>query len=222
MKAWAIIVAAGSGERFDAEGKPKAFHEIAGRSMFMRAVDAALGAEQIEGIVAMVPEIWIGAAAEQAMGHPGSVVVEIRPGGATRQASVALALAVVPDDVDAVVVHDAARPLATSALFGIALAGLADADGAVCAVPVVDTLKRVSGLVVTGTAPRDGLWRAQTPQAFRTAVLRDAHARALDPATDDAALLEQVGARVVVVAGDERNIKVTTLADAAVAEVFLS
>ncbi|MEJ7765267.1 MAG: 2-C-methyl-D-erythritol 4-phosphate cytidylyltransferase, partial [Acidimicrobiales bacterium] len=134
--------------------------------------------------------------------------------GATRSASVRAGLAQVPEGVDAVIVHDAARPLAHPGLFSAVLQALVDgADGAVAAVPVADTLKRVGDdRVVVETVDRSGLWAVQTPQGFRLDVLRVAHAGEPE-ATDDAGLVEANGGRVVVVPGDRRNLKVTDPAD---------
>jgi 2-C-methyl-D-erythritol 4-phosphate cytidylyltransferase len=122
-------------------------------------------------------------------------------------------LAAVPRDAQIVVVHDAARPLASPALFAAVVDAVRHgADCAVPGVPVSDTIKRVVGDRVVTTVPRDGLVAVQTPQAFRSEALRAAHAAGGD-ATDDAALVEQSGGVVVVVPGDPRNIKVTTERD---------
>ena len=142
------------------------------------------------------------------MAHaPTSVVVS---GGPSRQASVARGL----DEVRAarVVIHDAARPFATEAEIRAVVEALERAPGALVAQPVDDTLKRVEEGRVVSTIDRAGLWRAQTPQAFHTAVLRDAHRRAAEEgfeATDDAALLERYGGEVLVIEGGARNLKVT-------------
>lgn len=210
MSTWAIVVAAGRGERLGAP-VPKAIVPVAGMPMVAWSV-RALEAVPVDGIVvALPPQI------DPPREIDGSVIVV---GGDSRMASVRRALERIPD-ADTVVVHDAARPCVTPALVERALDGLHDADGAVCAVPVSDSLKRSDATAVA----REGLWRAQTPQAFRAAVLRDAHARAhaegID-ATDDAQLVERYGGRVVLVDGDERNIKVTTAADLAIAARLLS
>jgi 2-C-methyl-D-erythritol 4-phosphate cytidylyltransferase len=137
------------------------------------------------------------------------------PGGATRSASVRAGLAAVPPEADIVLVHDAARPLAPIALFEAVVAAVANdgADAAVPAVAVSDTVKRVSadGAVIE-TVDRTSLVAVQTPQAFRAAALRAVHAREPE-ATDDAALIEAAGGRVVVVDGDIRAVKVTTRED---------
>lgn len=161
-----------------------------------------------EGVILVLPEDQVGRVALDV--QPDVVVA----GGATRSASVRAGLAQVPEGVEAVVVHDAARPLAHPGLFSAVLEALAaGADGAVAAVPVADTLKRVDadGTVVE-TVDREGLWAVQTPQGFRADVLRAAHAGKPE-ATDDAGLVEAAGGRVVVVAGDRRNLKVTDPAD---------
>jgi 2-C-methyl-D-erythritol 4-phosphate cytidylyltransferase len=127
--------------------------------------------------------------------------------------SVRAGLAVVPDDAEVIVVHDAARPAASSALFRSVIRAVEEgADGAIPGLPVVDTLKRTQDGVVVETLDRRGLVNVQTPQAFRPAALRDAHATNGE-ATDDAALVERVGGRVVVVPGDPNNIKLTRPAD---------
>jgi len=203
VRAWAIVVAGGTGARF---GGAKQFSVLGGRRVVDWAVLAAAAA--CEGVVLVLPEDQVGRVALDV--QPDAVVA----GGTTRSGSVRAGLAQVPDGVDAVIVHDAARPLAHPGLFDAVLAALADgADGAVAAVPVADTLKRVGadGRVVE-TLDRSGLWAVQTPQAFRLDVLRAAHAG--DPeATDDAGLVEAAGGRVVVVPGDRRNLKVTDPAD---------
>jgi len=137
----------------------------------------------------------------------GTVLVV--PGGATRSESVRAGLQAVPPDADVVVVHDAARPCATPALVRAVVDAVASGrDGAVPGVPPVDTVKRVAGDMVLETLDRGTLVTVQTPQAFRAEVLRRAHEGAAD-ATDDAALVEAAGGRVVTVPGDPANRKVT-------------
>ena len=211
MRAWAVVVAGGAGARF---GGAKQFNVLGGRRVVDWAVAAA--AAVCEGVVLVLP-------AEQV----GRVALDVQPdvvvaGGASRSASVRAGLAQVPEGVDAVVVHDAARPLAHAGLFSAVLEAVAGGvDGAVAAVPVADTLKRVGeGGTVVETVDRTGLWAVQTPQGFRLDVLRAAHAG--DPeATDDAGLVEAYGGRVVVVAGDRRNLKVTDPADLALLEALV-
>ncbi len=143
-------------------------------------------------------------------------------GGDTRAASVRAGLAAVPDDAAVIVVHDAARPLATGFLFDavVDVVRSGRAAGAIPVLPVADTLKRVTGETVDSTVDREGLVTVQTPQAFEAAVLRAAHAGAGE-ASDDAGLVEQLGATVLTVPGDPRNLKITRPEDLELAEHFL-
>ena len=194
------MVAAGSGSRF---GGAKQFAELEGR----RVVDWALVASRTvaDGVVLVVP-----ADHEE---DEASVADAVVAGGATRSASVRAGLAAVPPDADVVIVHDAARPFAAPALFEAVIAAVRDgADGAVPGVPLADTVKRVVGSQVIATLDRDELVAVQTPQAFTAAALRRAHAGAVE-ATDDAALVEAAGGRVVVVPGDPANTKLTLRTD---------
>jgi 2-C-methyl-D-erythritol 4-phosphate cytidylyltransferase len=197
---WAIVVAAGSGSRF---GGPKQFVELEGR----RVVDWALVASRsvADGVVLVVPPSHLEDEAPAA-----DVVVA---GGATRSASVRAGLAAVPVGADVVVVHDAARPFAAPALFEAVVASVrAGADAAIPGVPIADTVKRVVDGRVLGTLNRDELVAVQTPQAFAADALRKAHAGGGE-ATDDAALVEAAGGRVMVVPGDPANAKITFRTD---------
>jgi 2-C-methyl-D-erythritol 4-phosphate cytidylyltransferase len=181
--------------------------------MLAWSLDALLAAG-IEDIVVALPP---GAAAPA-----GCVGV---PGGASRSASVRAALAAAPPGAAAVVIHDAARPLVEPAAFTRTLAALEDADAAIAAARVADTIKEAGGdLTVTATLDRSRLWAIQTPQAFRRPALEQALAVSDDVialATDDAWLVERAGGRVVVVESPPANFKVTTPNDLAVAEWLL-
>jgi 2-C-methyl-D-erythritol 4-phosphate cytidylyltransferase len=218
----ALVVAAGSGERLGA-GRPKAFVTLAGRPLAAWSLAAIAAAGVARAVVAVPP--GHAATAEEVLATDafplGLAFVE---GGATRSESVRNALAAA-GDVDAVLVHDAARPLAEPELFTRTLAALADADAAIAAARVTDTVKEAGpdGLVVR-THDRSRLWAVQTPQAFRTAVLRRALAVPADvlaQATDDAWLVERAGGSVRVVESPPANFKVTTPHDLAVAETLL-
>ncbi len=220
----ALVVAAGSGERLGA-GRPKAFVVLAGRPMVAWSLDALAAAGVPRAVVAVPP--GHGAAAEEALagaagGFPlGLTLVE---GGATRSASVRSALAAA-GEVEAVVVHDAARPLAPPELFTRTLAALSDADAAIAAARVTDTIKEADadGRVVR-THDRSRLWAIQTPQAFRAGALRaalDVGGDVLAAATDDAWLVERSGGTVRVVESTPANFKVTTPHDLAIAESLL-
>jgi 2-C-methyl-D-erythritol 4-phosphate cytidylyltransferase len=147
--------------------------------------------------------------------------IERTTGGATRSDSVRAGLALVPAAAEVVVVHDAARPLASARLFERVIRAVADgADGAVPALPVPDTVKRVDRDRVVETVPRAGLVGAQTPQAFRADVLRAAH-RVGGVDTDDAALVEASGGVVRIVEGERRNLKLTLADDLEIARALL-
>ena len=206
-RVWGVIVAAGWGERF---GGPKQFAELGGARLVDHAVDTATAA--CDAVVLVVPH---------ASDWQGADVDALVSGGTTRAESVRAGLAVVPPGAEIVVVHDAARPLATRELFDAVITAVrGGADGAVPGLAVTDTLKRVDDVRVTATVDRVGLVAVQTPQAFRADVLREAHASGAD-ATDDAALVEELGGTVVVVPGDPRNLKVTGPADLMIAAALL-
>ena len=143
-------------------------------------------------------------------------------GGDTRQASVRAGLEAV--DAERVVIHDGARPFARPDVFRRAITALEEFPAAVAAVPIEETVKRVAEGQVLETLDRDGLWRIQTPQAFRTETLAEAHAAALEAgveATDDAALVERIGGTVAIVPGARYNLKVTYPEDLALAEALV-
>ncbi|WP_312164243.1 bifunctional 2-C-methyl-D-erythritol 4-phosphate cytidylyltransferase/2-C-methyl-D-erythritol 2,4-cyclodiphosphate synthase [Phenylobacterium sp.] len=212
----AVIVAAGSSTRAG-PGAPKPWRSLGGRPILLWSIEAfaAAGARQI---VVVVADGWVDEAAD--LLRPFDSVSVVR-GGSTRADSVQAGLKALTGAADApVLVHDAARPLLTRDHVETLLAALAAADGAVPALPMADTLKRGADGVISETAPRDGLWRAQTPQAFRLATLLDAYAAwpADAEPTDDAAVVEKAGGRVVMTPGDPRLMKLTYPEDFAMAE----
>lgn len=213
-----IVPAAGSGERLG-RSQPKAFVELGGRAMFVLAAEAALASDAVDRVVVAVPP-GLEAKATVLLAPLGARAVAVT-GAATRLASVRAALAAVPDAAQVILCHDAARPMATPALFRAVIDALADADAVVPVVPVADTVKRVRDGSVVGTEARGELALAQTPQAFRAVPLREAHARAerdgLD-FTDDASAVEWAGYRVRVVPGEPGNFKITSAEDLARAE----
>ena len=207
METWAIVVAAGGGARF---GGPKQFAPLGGSTVLDRAV--ATARESCDGVVVVL-------AAGATWDPPAGVRTAI--GGATRSASVRAGLVRVPETADVVVVHDAARPLASRRLFAAVIDAIAGgADAAVPGLPVVDTLKRVDDHHVVETVSREGLVAVQTPQAFRAEALRAAHAGNGND-TDDAALVEAGGGKVVVVDGERRNLKLTGADDLELARTLL-
>ena len=215
----AIVLAAGQGRRLGRE-EPKAFAAIGGHMLVELAVASASACSSVGRIVVTVP---IGF--EDRIAFDAEKPLVVVPGGESRQLSVRAALVTVPHEAEAVVCHDAARPLASSRLFSRVLDALPGADGVVPVLPVPDTVKRVRDGTVVGTERRDELALAQTPQAFRTEALVSAHQRALDEGktfTDDAALLEWDGHTVRVVEGEPDNFKITTEEDLARAEAVLA
>ena len=208
----AVIVAAGTGSR--AGGAPKQWRLLKGKAIVRWSVDAfkAAGAHPVVVVVGADQA----AEADRWLGDSGVVLTT---GGATRTASVRAGLAAVGEGVDAVMIHDAARPLLAAAHIAALLDALEQADGALPALPVADTLKRETGQG-SATVDREGLWRAQTPQAFRLAPLAAAYRRWPDdaPATDDAAVVEAAGGRVVLIPGNPLLMKITHPEDFAMVE----
>lgn len=233
-----MIAAAGSGERLGAGG-PKALVEVAGRPLVAWCLDAFAAAQAVERAVIAAPpgreaelEAAVGPARE-------AIELEVVGGGSSRTESVAAGLARVESEL--VAVHDAARPLVSAELVDAVLAALAGRPGVagvIAAAPLADTVKRAGEpdrpagegegeglLTVAATESRDRLWAAQTPQAFRTETLREAHAadrQRRAAATDDAMLVEATGATVLIHPSSPGNLKVTTPVDMRVAELLLA
>jgi 2-C-methyl-D-erythritol 4-phosphate cytidylyltransferase len=204
---WGIVVAGGRGSRF---GAAKQFARLGSATVLERSI--ATTARMCDHVVVALP---------LESGWQPAAPVRAVAGGETRADSVRAALAVIPDDAEIVVVHDAARPLASPLLFAAVIAAVrAGADAAVPGVPVSDTVKRVDGDRVIETVPRDGLVVVQTPQAFRASALRDAHASGAD-GSDDAVLVERAGGTVRVVAGEARNLKITVPDDLELAATLI-
>ncbi|MGQ4583049.1 2-C-methyl-D-erythritol 4-phosphate cytidylyltransferase [Lysobacter sp. F60174L2] len=223
---WAVIPAAGRGTRFGG-AVPKQYLEAAGQPLIAHALDALAGHPRVAGVMV--------ALAHDDPHWPGWTQRHGKPvlrctGGGERADSVLAALQALPDEVGAdalVLVHDAARPnLQRGDLDRLIEAASIDADGAILAAPVRDTLKRAGGdSRIVATEPREALWRALTPQAFRRGVLADALRQARSAGimvTDEAMAMERTGARPRLVEGREDNLKVTTPADLALADYLLS
>jgi len=221
-RAVAVIVAAGAGSRLGGD-EPKALLTIGGRPLVAVAVQRALASSSIASVVVAAPPGFEAKIREVLAPSAASTVVVT--GGATRQRSVAAGLGAVDAQADVVVVHDAARPFASTELFtAVVDAVMAGADAAVPVLPLVDTVKRVRDGSIVGTEPRGELALAQTPQACRIQLLRDGLAKAEESGldfTDDAGLLEWSGASVRTVAGEPGNFKITTALDLARADEIL-
>lgn len=211
MSVWTIVVAAGKGTRY---GGAKQYDRLGKRRVIDWSIDTAAAVS--DGVVVVASQDQI----DELSANAGvSTAVE---GGPTRADSVRNGLAVIPGDATVILVHDAARPLATTSLFRSVIASVrGGVDAVIPAVPVVDTIKRVdSEMNVLGTIDRSELVAVQTPQGFEANALRRAHAGGAD-ATDDAALVEQIGGRVIAVPGEAHNLKITVLSDLRVVEALL-
>jgi 2-C-methyl-D-erythritol 4-phosphate cytidylyltransferase len=221
MRAAAVVAGAGRGERLAAD-RPKAFIRLAGKTLLEHAVAAIEACPEVEAFVVAAPVGWEDRAREIA--GDSSKLLAVTPGAETRQGSIRRGLSRVLDDFDAILCHDVARPLASPKLYSAVLGALDRADGAVPALAATDTVKRAVRGAVVETLLRDDLVLVQTPQAFHRRVLDDAHRRAVAEAitaTDDAALVERAGYRVVIVPGEQWNLKVTGPDDLRLAEALL-
>jgi 2-C-methyl-D-erythritol 4-phosphate cytidylyltransferase len=217
---WAVLVAAGRGERFGGD-RPKAFANLAGRPLLAESLERLEACDWVEALVLVAPAEWeepsILLAEELGVGKVHAVVT----GGATRADSVRAGVAEVPEEAAALVVHDAARPLLRDEVVERVVTAIGEAwDGAVPALPLADTVKLAKGEAVAATVDRSGLVAVQTPQAYLAGSLRRALAGGGD-ATDCAGLVEAAGGRVRLVEGDRRLVKVTTQADLDFVEMLL-
>jgi 2-C-methyl-D-erythritol 4-phosphate cytidylyltransferase len=219
-----VLVAAGRGVRAGG-GVPKQLRPVGGVPLVLRALAPFQSHPSVAHIALVLPAATVSAPPQWLDDVSRDTRVTLVTGGAERADSVRAGLAALPPVCTVVLVHDAARPFVDRALIDRVLDAARTGDGAVPAIAESDTLKQADGdpPVVRRTIPRDGLWRAQTPQGFPRAAIEAAH-RAADgsAATDDAYLAEQAGLRVRLVAGSPYNIKVTTADDFAIAELFAS
>lgn len=213
MSVWAVLVAAGRGERLGGD-RPKAFAKLGDRPLLAESLERLDASDWIDSIVIVAPPGWEEPSILVSEEIAAAKVVSAVPGGETRAESVRAGVREVREEATVVVVHDAARPLVSDDVVGRVLTALNEGwDGAVPALPVADTIKRVEGGRVVETLPRDRLAAAQTPQAFVASVLRDAVSGDLSGATDCSALVEARGGRVTTVPGDPRLLKITSTED---------
>lgn len=217
-KVGAIIVGAGASSRMG--GVDKIFAPLAGRPLVAHSLQAFQECPEVDRVVLVLGREATerGRALVAELG--ACKVVAVVAGGARRQDSVRQGLAAV-GDCEWVVIHDAARPLVTVTLIRAGILAARDTGAAVCAIPCHDTLKRAEARRVVGTLERRGVWQAQTPQVFRLGLLLWAHDQVTEDVTDDAAMVEMVGADVVVYEGSPLNVKVTVPEDLALAEAIL-
>ena len=218
---WAILVAAGAGERLGL-GRPKAFAALGGRPLLAESVDRLDRCPWVDAIVVAAPPGWEEPAILLSEELAASKVVSCVTGGATRGDSVRAGLGDVGTDALVVLVHDAARPFISDDVVQRVLGPLGEGyDGVVPALPVPDTLKRADDSRVAETVSREGLVAAQTPQAFLAPALRRAYEGDVSDVTDCSSLVERSGGSVAIVEGDPRLFKITTAADLDLAESLL-
>jgi len=217
-----VLLAAGRGERLGAD-QPKAFVELAGKSLLEHSIYRALATKNLRQLIIAVPESHLAQILElenQLESH--GVDIRVVVGGETRQQSVSEALAVLAGGIDTVLVHDSARALTSTDLFNrVADAVFENQVGVIPALAVADTIKRHRGDLVEETIDRAELIRAQTPQGFPTELLVKAHLAATSNHTDDAALVQAFGGTVMLVAGEEQAMKITTPEDLEIAQANL-
>jgi len=219
-----LMPAAGEGRRLGL-GVPKALAEVAGRPMVYRALEPFLAFPGLLEVVVLAPASAVGLFESSISSVSfGAVAPRVVAGGATRQESVRRGLDALRSSPEIVCVHDAARPLATKTIVSAVIAAAAAAGAATAAARPVDSVRQDEAGGATRAIERSALWLVQTPQAFASELLRDAHARAAADglaATDDASLVEKAcGARIAIVPNDTPNLKVTTPADLACARAF--
>jgi 2-C-methyl-D-erythritol 4-phosphate cytidylyltransferase len=210
-----VIPAGGVGRRLGGRA-PKQLLRVGPSSILAMTVGHFARHPAVMAVVVPAPADYVAHTRRALAGVRGAVRVEVVTGGAERQDSVWLGLQAVPGSAAFIVVHDAVRPFITRALVDRVIASARVEGAAICALPVAETVKRVQGGVVESTIDRRGLWAVQTPQAFRAALLREAHEKARRDGflgTDDSMLVERLGHRVAVVSGLADNVKITTRED---------
>lgn len=220
----AIIVAAGRGRRIGA-GVPKAFLPLAGEPILVRTLRPFEACADVHRLVVVVPEELLSRAEAMVAAAQVTKLEAVIAGGPERMHSVARALERISSEAgDILLVHDGVRPFVTPQQIARVIERARAVGAAVLAIPIVETVKEVEGERVIGTVDRRRLYLAQTPQAFRAAILLQAYERALREgiaATDDAALVERCGWPVVVVEGSVRNVKITRPDDLLLAEALV-
>ncbi|HEV3110783.1 MAG TPA: 2-C-methyl-D-erythritol 4-phosphate cytidylyltransferase [Candidatus Binataceae bacterium] len=224
MRVTAIIVAAGSGTRLG-DSEPKAFVDLAGQPLLYYSLRTLREVAPVAEVIIAIPPGREPQARLAAQRAGLRVPLKLTAGGPERQESVAIALSLASPESGVVVVHDAARPFAPAALFAACIEAAARSGSAIAAIAVADTLKEAAQSVITATRPRQGLFAAQTPQAFQHELLIAAHRLSAGqplPATDDAFLVERLGTKVEIVTGSPLNFKITTPEDLRMARALIA
>jgi 2-C-methyl-D-erythritol 4-phosphate cytidylyltransferase len=225
QEAWAVLVAGGAGSRFRSPTK-KQLVTVLGKPLVVHALERLQRSGVISRVVVVLPREGFEEAKRAITPHvKDPSAVDWTPGGASRQESMIEGLGRVEPFEGLVAVHDAARPAVPPSLVASVVEAASVEGGAIAALPVVETLKEAtSDLNVERTVPRERLYRAQTPQCFRYAILEQAVRKAGEDGfmgTDEASLVERIGARIRIVLGSEANLKVTTLEDLGRVEYYL-
>jgi 2-C-methyl-D-erythritol 4-phosphate cytidylyltransferase len=224
MSVLAIIPAAGLGVRMGG-GTPKQFLSLEGVPIFIHTLRKFTASEAIDDIIlALRPEDMERVRADVDREH-FSRSVQLVVGGATRQETVGRALAEAPPGTEIVVVHDAVRPFIDSAMIQRVVEAARKDGAAILGIPSVDTVKQVERQLILGTIPRERIVLAQTPQAFRYAIIREAFDRATADGfngTDESSLAERLGYNVTVLMGSDRNIKITKPSDLPLARLYIA
>lgn len=224
MTAGAVIVAGGRGVRMGAD-VPKQFLPLGGKPILARTLEPFLACAGVGEIVIAAPRAHIAETERIVASLVPAKPVRVVEGGRERQESVRLGIAALAGGADIVIVHDAVRPFITVGIIESCIAEAARSGAVTVARPMKETIKTVEGGMVTGTPDRARYWIVQTPQAFRSGLLIEAHERALADGfsgTDDCMLVERLGHPVAVIEGSDTNIKITTPADFAAAGAILS
>ncbi len=224
MSVLAIIPAAGTGVRMGS-GTPKQFLSLEGVPIFIHTLRKFARSEAIDSIDLGVRPDDMQRVHQDLAAEPVAKPVSVIAGGATRQETVDRALAAAPPDIEIVVVHDAVRPFVELDLIGKVVEAARKEGAAILGIPSIDTVKQVERQMILGTIPRERIVLAQTPQAFRYPLLRDAFAKARQEGfmgTDESSLVERLGVNVTVLMGSDRNIKITKPSDLPLARLYLA
>jgi 2-C-methyl-D-erythritol 4-phosphate cytidylyltransferase len=212
----AVVIPAGGAGRRLGNRTPKQFLRLGGDTILARTARHFTRHPAVSDVVVVAPPAHLARTRRALAAVAGRARVHVVPGGAERQDSVWLGMQAVPERAAVILVHDAVRPFITRALIDAVVQAARGSGAAICARPITETVKRVRDGVVEGTLDRTGLWAVQTPQAFRAAVLREAHDKARRDGylgTDDAMLVERLGHAVRIVPGLGENVKITTADD---------
>ena len=216
MRDVAVVIPAGGVGRRLGSRTPKQFLRLGTRTILALTVEHFTRHPAVSTVVVAAPATHLTRTRRAVAGIRRSACVQVVTGGAERQESVWLGMQAVPDDAAVIIVHDAVRPFITRALVDRVVAAARSGGGAICALPIAETVKRVRDAVVEATVDRSALWAVQTPQAFRAELLREAHEKARRDGflgTDESMLVERLGHPVAVVPGLAANVKITTPAD---------